>query len=65
MLDKIRNSRDLGSDEALARDLKLTVRTISNIRSGKQPSLATLLLILDAADIELKAAIEVVNRPAA
>lgn len=65
VLDKIRSSRGLGSDEALARDLELTVRTISNIRAGKQPSLATTLRILDAADIELKAAIEVVKTIAA
>lgn len=57
ILDTIRHNRGLTSDEHLARELNLSLGTISGIRRGRQPSLATALRVMDAAGVtDLRAA---------
>ena len=51
VLDKIRTVRSLPSDEALARELGLSLGTVQNIRSGRQPRLDVAIRIMDAADV--------------
>lgn len=58
VLDKIRADHGLSSDEHLARELKLSLGTISGIRRGRTPSFATAIKILEAANItDIRAAL--------
>lgn len=52
VLDKIRDEKELTSDEALARYLGLSLGTIQGVRAGRTPSLPTLVLIMEAAHIK-------------
>lgn len=51
VLDKIRSVRGLASDEALARELGLSLGTIQNIRKGRQPRLDVAIRLMDAAEV--------------
>lgn len=51
VLDKIRALYDLNSDEQLAREMGLTLGTVSRIRRGYEPSFRTAIKLLEAAQI--------------
>lgn len=58
VLDKIRADRGLSSDEHLARELDLSLGTVSGIRRGRQPSFATAMKLIQAARItDIRAAV--------
>lgn len=57
LLDKIRKNKGLSSDEKLAHYLGLSLRTIRLLRAGHQPSLQTVIRVMDAAGVtDIKAA---------
>ncbi|MCK7661995.1 helix-turn-helix domain-containing protein [Corynebacterium antarcticum] len=59
ILDQIRLNNALGSDEALARHLNLSLGTIQGLRRGRTPSVPTLVRICSAAGVSsIHAAIE-------
>lgn len=51
VLDKIREEQQLGSDEALARHLGISLRAVQGLRKGGQPSLPTFVRVMQAANI--------------
>lgn len=57
LLDKIRVDKDLSSDEKLAHYLGLSLGTVRLLRAGSQPSLQTVIRVMNAADVtDIKAA---------
>lgn len=58
LLDKIREEQGLSSDEKLARFLNLSLGTIHGLRAGRQPSFATAIRLMDAANVsDIRAAV--------
>ncbi|MBV7302916.1 helix-turn-helix transcriptional regulator [Corynebacterium sp. TAE3-ERU2] len=58
IIDKIRSDRGLTSDEAVAREINVSLGTIQNIRHGRQPSFATAMRLIEAANVtDIRAAI--------
>lgn len=58
VLDKIREERELASDEALARFLGLSLGTVHWLRKGRTPTVPTLVRVMDAANVKyIKSAI--------
>lgn len=51
LLDEIKEANQLGTDIELAKFLKLAPSTLSGIRNGASPKLATAIVIFDAAGV--------------
>lgn len=66
VIDKIRANRGLTSDEQVAREIGVTLGTISGVRNGRPPSFRTVIRLMEAANItDIRAAIIKIPEPSA